>query len=716
MQQKKSNLISSCKVYKRGCFHIKPSLFFKFLFILQFIFLAHKTPSDFTKLDIDSLNFELTRSISPSGRFKVLKDICNYWRFVDYDSAFVYCNLNAEAAKNTGLLKEYLELKVVVGNVHQNKGEYADAIKKYIYALEGFYEINDSAKIAMCYNHVGMSYFLDKKLDNALEYYSKAISIGKKVSAPSAFADYSNNIAVVYRRMGDLEKALFHHDNSYYYYKKANNLDGIANVLNNKAIIFYGENNYAKALEYFKESAEARRKAGNMQGFGNTIFNIGFVNEQTGQFEEAYYYFQKSLNIAKDLGSLPLKRLSYLKLSETKENLSKYKKALVYYDKFVTVSDSIYNIEQTNKLQEIKTAHEARQEELIVDLLKKKSEAGSLELSRVRIIFFSVLGLVIIFFTFFILILLKVKSRARVYNKINEQNNKILNYREDLLYKKEELTALNKKLKEKKSEANRQSETLKLKSNELLDSIETTNKQKNEIESSLRYAAKLQSTLSQNSNIITEENDIHVFPQNQDYLTDSSYWLYKNNGQLYIAVFDAPAQSISGAFWCVMVNTLLNKIVIEQNISSPGEICSEITGSISETLKTAAAKSSFSFDNCGIFISKTDSCSKEIEYYCKKLPVYISDNDGEIKELPSNSNEGFLSSRANISKGDRIWVFNQSAKSILIKSTSKETDVINKYLKDNKRSNKEIITDLLNSTDISDKEKNKLLVIGTTVK
>lgn len=718
MQQRKNKLGNLFKCLFRGfCFH-NQSLFF----VCCLIIFSQSSKTLFSAeihKNIDSLYFELQKEQNPVEKLSVLKNVCAYWKHNNYDSALVYCNHVKEFAETIGMTDDYLEYNLVMGDIHQHIGNSLVAIKYFMHALEGYEEIENDEKIALSYNHIGVLYHKDGEFEKAKENFQKALEIAEEVGLPLPIANYSNNLATLYRRFNDYDNALYYHNKALKLYQSIDNKYGVANVLNNIAIIFYNKGDYKRAIDLIKQSVDIRREIGDNPELGNALFNIGFIYYQNNNAEEALRYFLESLEIAKELGSLLLQRVNYEMLAKVHENKSDYKKALDWYQKYVRINDSINTNNKQNSLVEIKTEYESKQKAQEVELLIKNAELSDIALQKTRFVFYSTLAVIALFIGFLVFLLFNIKKIALVNKLLNANNIVILRHREELLRKKEALTFLSINLKNRKREVIKQSKILNSKSNELSEKLKEIGFKKNNIDSSLRYAAKLQRTLKNNCVLKnTVVKNFAAYPFKDDLsLKNSAYWIHETDNSVFIAVFDAPHKNISGAFWCVMVNTLLNKVITEQSLTDPYEIYREVFAIMKNTFISSEGDDCDSFDDCGFLILKVNYLNMYSEYYSMHLPVILFNKHKGIfkridfSEIADYKNEN-KTKKFKIFPEDRIWLFNKYAINSEIFKNGSLNQNYDKILSANAESIKVIIEEIVQNINITVDEKKQLLIIG----
>lgn len=206
--------------------------------------------------------------------------------------------------------------------------------------------ININPNFALTYNNIGLSFYLKKDFDKALEYIRKAINID------NYFGEAYNTMAMIYDEKKEYDKAMLNYNKALEFVKK--NLDGIyTNIARlymkqenindalkclNKAIEINSYNveanvnlggiyikllDYDKALEYY-EKAERNLKNINIKSNIHQIYyGIGYISYQKKLYAKAL----NNLIKAHELGNeKALSIIEKIDMPEAKEYIKNHKK------------------------------------------------------------------------------------------------------------------------------------------------------------------------------------------------------------------------------------------------------------------------------------------------------------------------------------------------------------------------------------------------------
>jgi ligand-binding sensor domain-containing protein/serine phosphatase RsbU (regulator of sigma subunit) len=178
---------------------------------------------------------------------------------------------------------------------------------------------------------------------------------------------------------------------------------------------------------------------------------------------------------------------------------------------------------------------------------------------------------------------------------------------------------LEQKVAERTFEIEKQSQIIVQKNKDITDSIE--------------YAQKIQHAILPLNSLIKEHiQNSFVFYKTKDIVSGDFYWFAHTNDFSIIAAVDCTGHGVPGAFMSLIGYNLLNKIVNENKIYTPGEILCELNKGVLETLYKNETESK---DGMDAAICKINHSTKTIEYSGAMRPLWIV-NEGELIEIKAD--------------------------------------------------------------------------------
>lgn len=272
----------------------------------------------------------------------------------DYKQAIIYYNRALEISEVLGNLLQIENFHCGISNIYLQRGDYEMALKHLNRALIISKQLNDSNRIAAALGFIGGIYkdqgellnsSPEKKIiffENALDNYSKALTISEILANKYGAALWLGNIAEVFKLQG----------------------------------------NYHKALEYYTKTLNAYEKLSNENGKALWTGKIGslyaamvtgenYANEMPFRIK-AESFLLKALKMSDSIGVLDYKYDNLLELSSLYTKTGNYRKALDYYKNAMVTKDSIFNALKSKQIAEINTKYETAKKDDEITLLNRE--------------------------------------------------------------------------------------------------------------------------------------------------------------------------------------------------------------------------------------------------------------------------------------------------------------------------------------------------------
>ena len=334
----------------------------------------------------------------------------------DYESAIKNYEQIIQIEENTNNTKELFASYNNIAILQTKKNEYATANDNLNKALNYYNENNDTLARAKTLNNIANNYFYQKKYDDALKYYKKALDIKKQTPEKNkeSIAISLHNIANVYSKKGEIDKATDYYNESNKYAKQCNSHEVQYKNNYNLAQIISEQEECSSAINYYKK-------------YINFRFNL--TEEEQNPISE---------NIDKYVIQIEKQQL-VVQLDKTKSEL--------YIQKQLTEKTKL-----EKELQKAKTRK-----------FKHISIAIGLGL----------LLAIILAFLFLRQYILKKKEHKKVIEKlaiISQQNEEILSQSEQIKQANEEIKVINEDLQQQKDELQTTLDNLKKTQTQLIES------------------------------------------------------------------------------------------------------------------------------------------------------------------------------------------------------------------------------------------------------
>lgn len=600
--------------------------------ILIFIFLFFLPPAQAQKLD-SLWNAYNNNSLPDSIRAQAIFDIASSFTGNNPDTAISLTQVQLKFCQKTKQKKWEAKAYGTLGNCYINKGEYSKAIENHLKALKirqeiddrkgvgaslsnigivyysqanypkalEYYlkslkikeELNDKKGIGVSYNNIGVVFYLQKNFDKALEYHFKGLEIRKAINDMQGLSATYNNIGNVYMDQANFEEARKYYISSLKIVEELNDKKGMGDAYSNIGGVYTAQGDYQKALDYGMKSLRIREEIGDKYGASISYGDMGILYNKLADYNSAIKYNNVSLSLAKEIGAFDQERKAYQKLAEAYEMQHNFKEAYFNHKKFKALTDSIYNVENSKQLGDLKTNFEVEKKEAE---LKIKAEAEQEKLKTIaaeekkvqQIIIAAVLGVLIIVILFSIFLYKRFIITQRQRNIIREQKTEV---------------ELQKTLVEEKQK-------------EIVDSI--------------TYAKRIQRAILPPAHFIQNyfpENFIYYQPK--DIVAGDFYWMECINNCVFIAAADSTGHGVPGAMVSVVCSNALNRSVKEFGLSKTGLILDKTRELVLETFEKSGEEIKDGMDISLLkIVLADDSTVRNIEWSgANNSLYYIKDNE-----------------------------------------------------------------------------------------
>ena len=436
-------------------------------------------------------------------------------------------------------------------------GDTDESLKYFEKSLENCLENNDSTYIHVNLHEIGNIYSIKKNYEKALEYQLEALEIRKKLEFSKDFylmISY-NDISIIYRNLLQHKKALEYQLKGY-----------------QKAIIL---NNYMVQTAL-------------MLNMGASFFDI----QEYKKSEEKFYI---GLLIAKKYQLLNLLSGAYNSLSLLYDSTKNYKLALRYKDSTFLIHDSIHGIESEKIIEELKTKYETEKKD-------EKIVKQELEIKRKKTIIFSIVvgfGLVCLLL---ILLYRQFSQKRKAFEKLELQNQEILQQRDEIVTQSENLEESFNKITVQKID------------------IEQKHKL---ISDSIVYASRIQTAILPERKIFyTHFKEHFIYYKPRDVVSGDFYWLKQVNDIIIFAVADCTGHGVPGAFVSMLGISLLDEINHRSEIINTSKALCLLRKRIKIALKQSG-QTTVSNDGMDIALCAYDKKNKQLQFSGAKRPLFI---------------------------------------------------------------------------------------------
>lgn len=413
-----------------------------FLFILfSFLSASGYAQSVDMRAETDSLLKVLPGIKNDTQRLLIYEQLAFDGSMVDPDKGIEYAGLQLELAKK---MKWKKAIAIAYGGIGQNyssKGDYVNALKNMLQALQIFQERNNLMDIASSMIIVAQIYDDLHDLPKAFYYDTTALAIYLKLDKRLETVAAYSGMAGVYRDKRNFTEALKYYLRGYTIADSLHNEYEMSGPMGNIGEMYSELGDHNNALRYLFNAVRLNEKLGNTMNTAIYTASIGQVYfiaatdteghikpdsllsaSKAVNLQKAEQYIAKALAMQREYGDVRGVTATLLQLSEVQEARGNTTEALKNYKLYKKYSDSTESTDVRLKVSALETQQQTSMKEKQIELNKlavaqKKNE---------RIIFAAGLGILL-------LISAGIYTRFRSQKRTSEMQRATLTQKEMMM-------------------------------------------------------------------------------------------------------------------------------------------------------------------------------------------------------------------------------------------------------------------------------------------
>jgi serine phosphatase RsbU (regulator of sigma subunit) len=337
---------------------------------------------------------------------------------------------------------------------------------------------------------------------------------------------------------------------------------------------------YDESETLLEKTIEQQGSIGDHTGQAYSYLRMANLQKAKRRYHNSIDSYKLSLSYAVNAGLTEVIRQAFKGISQVNNLVGGINDAYTNLNHYTRITDSLFNaqkISEANKLEENAT-HQQHLDELQaknIELARSQEQINQQKKNQTLLVI--IIGLFV----------------AVIVIAIRESNHK---------KKANELLVI------QKTEVERQKKQ--------------SDKKTRNFTESLNYAKRMQKAILMSSHSLQ-----HLFPESftilipKDIVSGDFYWVQEKNDRILFALADCTGHGVPGALMSVIGTFSLNKVVNEQNISSPGEILHHVNLLFEDHLKQRDPNEIF--DGMDIALCCYNPKSSELKFSGANLPLYI---------------------------------------------------------------------------------------------
>lgn len=284
--------------------------------------------------------------------------------------------------------------KLTIAKAKQNKnlplsqmGKFDLALKTCLEAVKLYGELGNLQAQAACLGDVGNILIQQERPEDAIGYLKEAISISVKINDESLRTNFFNSLGVAYADNKQEQLALQTYKDGLAFAKRYNNIKSQISInINIGESLWYVNKDANESLKYFAEAERLALEYGDQPKLSIIYQNMGVIYDEQGNSAKAFEFASKAKDLSLKTNQIYTLEKIYKSLAEYSRKAGKYPEAYQALVRKDSLSGIIFNENNNNSLNKLRTSFETEKKENAIRLLGKQNQIQALQLGRNRLL------------------------------------------------------------------------------------------------------------------------------------------------------------------------------------------------------------------------------------------------------------------------------------------------------------------------------------------
>lgn len=367
--------------------------------------------SGFSQTDeIDSLKMQLDTTSGQNKVYLLNKIAYSYWTVLP-DTGLMYARKALELANQINFKYGIAVSYESMGTSFWSRGNADSALHYYLLSNKVLQEFNKPEYLISSYGNIGNIYKEQGFLDDAFNYYYKALENIDQAENEL----YHSYYGVIYNMVGEacydskqFDKALYFFSKGFSFEQASNETDGIINAYNNMANALIAKKKEKKAMVLYEKALALAVETKNNFRIVNNALALGNIFLKKNDIHKADIYIILAYNSAQVLNSKNVWTKIYEAMANLTHKQKKFEESLLYFTLKGQYTDSL----QKEKVAKLILTLDKQKQQADLEELKLQNEK-SIEILRHRRIVQLIMGATIVVGLFVILYFFLVYRKTK---------------------------------------------------------------------------------------------------------------------------------------------------------------------------------------------------------------------------------------------------------------------------------------------------------------
>ncbi|ULQ52932.1 tetratricopeptide repeat protein [Flavihumibacter fluvii] len=348
------------------------------------------------------------------GKVGILEGLSYAYLAASPDTALQYAMDGLALARKIGDKNGEAICINALGNVNFHVGDYAKALEQYLQALQMKEQLKSKQNLAVYYYNISNVYNMLGDSTQALYYIFKTMKADEKARDSSGIMFDLYSLCNAYLGMGKADSALHYLDQAFEICKRLDDRNMIAAIMIKYGDVYVVRDNPVQAANYYHSSISYAREINDNQVLSENYLALARISSQRKNADSSIYYARKALHLAREAPFLNTVLDASKFLAGVFKEQKKYDSAFKYLELSIATKDSLFNVENVRKVQNLKLQEQQRQQSI---------EAAKVEY-RSKVKLYLVIFVSFIFLLIALLLWRNNKQKQKAFTLLQDQKTK----------------------------------------------------------------------------------------------------------------------------------------------------------------------------------------------------------------------------------------------------------------------------------------------------
>lgn len=222
---------------------------------------------------------------------------------------------------------------MALGELHELRGEYSEAIAYLEEARRRMAEHGDTIKLAEVLDRMSRVYRSWDQLDEGIDVLSQALVINQRMGNEAGAAENHANLGLSYKDQGIFPKAIYHIEQAIALARKLNHRENTARFTQNLGLVYWQMEELEEALDCYQQALAMAEELESKRGTAMCAGGIGVIMRRLYRYDEALTYLQRALRLAEEIGDRAMQATQQGNIGNVYMNLGEYQRGIGYHER-----------------------------------------------------------------------------------------------------------------------------------------------------------------------------------------------------------------------------------------------------------------------------------------------------------------------------------------------------------------------------------------------